>query len=131
MELKYNTFPFTAILGWSSSRYELFDKCKRQYFYQYYQKHVSDVPLYKMKKLKSFTSVPLEIGNVIHDVIEALLRRLQKSDSNIDESRFFEYAKQQTDEYFTHKTFIETYYKQVDAIDREMADKKEIGRAHV
>jgi CRISPR/Cas system-associated exonuclease Cas4 (RecB family) len=124
MQLKYNVFQFTSILGWSSSRYEVFDKCKRQYFYQYYTKYASDVPSYKMQKLKSFTSVPLEIGNVTHDVIEAFLKRLQKSDSDIDENRFFEYAKQQTEDYFTHKTFIETYYNQVDPLDMEMVNSK-------
>ncbi len=124
MQLQYKKFPFTPILGWSSSRYELFDKCKRQYFYQYYSKHVSDVPSYKMQMLKSFTSVPLEIGNVAHDVIEAFLKRLQKSDSDIDEERFHEYAKQLTHEYFSHKTFIEIYYSQIDTIDMENVNDK-------
>lgn len=124
MHLEYETFPFTPILGWSSSRYELFDKCKRQYFFTYYAKYVTDVPLYKMKMLKSLTSVPLEIGNVTHDVMEAFLRRLQKSDSDIDESRFFEYARVQMNEYFSKKTFIETYYNQADRIDREAAENK-------
>ena len=124
MEIKYKSFPFTSILGWSSSRYELFDKCKRQYHYYYYPNYVKDVPSYKIKALKLLTSVPLEIGHIIHDVMETFLRRLQKSDSDIDEKRFFEYAMQKADEFFSHKTFIEIYYNQIDQIDRESVNKK-------
>jgi hypothetical protein len=52
----------------------------------------------------------LETGNVVHDVIEAFLRRLQASDSDIDEKRFFQFARRKAEEYFATKTFIETYY---------------------
>lgn len=124
MQLKYDSFPFTSILGWSNSRYEIFDKCKRQYYYTYYPKYVKHIPLYKMKMLKSLTSVPLEIGNIIHDVMEAFLIRLQKSDSDIDEDRFYNYAKQKTNEYFSHKTFIEIYYSQIEHIDIETVNNK-------
>ncbi len=130
MQLEYETFPFTPILGWSSSRYEVFDKCKRQYFYTYYTKYVSSLPLYKMKMLKSLTSVPLEIGNVVHDVMEAFLERLQKSDSDIDEAKFFKYAKQKANEYFSQKTFLEIYYKQLEQIDMDFANKKIAGCLH-
>jgi hypothetical protein len=117
MDLKYEKYEFTPVLGWSISRYEVFDKCKRQYYYNYYPKFVQGVPLYKMQQLKNMTSVPLEIGNVVHDVLEAFLRRLQKSDSNIDEARFYEYAEAKTKEYFSTKTFIEVYYGRQTAVD--------------
>lgn len=120
-ELKYEKYEFTPVLGWSISRYELFDKCKRQYFYAYYSKFVPGVPLYKIKQLKELTSVALEVGNVVHDVLEGFLRRLQKSASNIDEKRFIEYARTRVREYFGGKTFIETYYKIRDTIDVETA----------
>ena len=74
-----------------------------------------------MAALKDLTSVPLEIGNVVHDVLEAFLRRLQKSDSDIDENRFLEFAREKTDEYFSQKTFIETYYGSQKSIDRDEA----------
>lgn len=124
MPLSFESFPYTAILGWSISRYEVFDKCKRHYFYQYYSKHVPGVPHYKMALLRDLTSVPLEIGNVVHDVIEAFLKRLQKSDTDIDEQRFFRYARRLTDDYFSKKTFIETYYGQAASIDMEKAYAK-------
>jgi CRISPR/Cas system-associated exonuclease Cas4 (RecB family) len=124
MLLKYPAYEFTPVLGWSISRYEIFDKCKRQYYYTYYPKHVPGVPFYKMTQLRDLTSVPLEIGNVVHDILEAFLRRLQKSDSNIDENRFLEFAREKTDEYFSGKTFIETYYGSQKAIDRDGAFNK-------
>jgi hypothetical protein len=124
VSLHYETYPYTPVLGWSISRHEVFDKCKRQYFYTYYSKYVPGVPHYKMTQLRDLTSVPLEIGNVVHDVIEGFLKRLQKSDSDIDEQRFFLYARQKTEEYFSKKTFIETYYRQVPVLDRDKAHAK-------
>ncbi|MBN1980154.1 MAG: PD-(D/E)XK nuclease family protein [Chitinivibrionales bacterium] len=124
MELKYETYNFTPILGWSNSRYELFDKCKRGYFYTYYSKYVPDVAAYKIDILKNLTSVALEVGNIIHEVIEAFLYRLQKSDSAIDEKRFFSFARAKTEEFFAKKTFLETYYHTCEAIDQDAALKK-------
>jgi CRISPR/Cas system-associated exonuclease Cas4 (RecB family) len=117
MELNYGRYDFTDILGWSLSRYEVFDKCRRQYFYQYYGKHAADVPSYKIKQLKELTSIPLEIGNVVHDVLEAFLRRLQKSDSDLDEKRFFDFAAEKVLDYFSSKTFIEVYYHGAASVD--------------
>ncbi|MDR2693390.1 MAG: PD-(D/E)XK nuclease family protein [Chitinispirillales bacterium] len=124
IELKYPEYPFTPILGWSISRHEVFDKCRRQYFYQYYSKYITDVPQYKVSKLKGLTSVPLEIGNAVHDCMEALLNRLQKSDSRIDEEKFFQFAADKLKEYFSTKSFIEIYYKQEDALDIGAAGEK-------
>ena len=124
MELKYEKYSFSPVLGWSISRYELFDKCKRQYFYSYYSKYVSDVPRYKMTQLKDLTSIPLEIGNIVHDVLEAFLNRLQKSDSDIDEKRFFQYAANLAERYFSEKTFMEKYYGHTETIDMEKVNSK-------
>jgi len=124
MELKYESYQFTPVLGWSISRYEVFDKCKRQYYYSYYSKYCSAAPVYKINKLKELTSVPLEIGNVVHDVIETFLHRLQKSDRDIDESRFFEYARTLVSKYFTEKTFMEVYYGVTDNPDMEKVFQK-------
>ncbi len=131
MELKYDKFAFTKILGWSISRYELFDKCKRQYFYNYYSKFVKDVPYYKIDQLKSLTSIPLEVGNIVHDVIEVLLRRLQKDDSSINESKFYDFASSKAVEYVSQKTFHEVYYKKVDNIDIADIQTKVINRLKI
>jgi len=119
MKYSFEKYPFSPILGWSISRYELFNKCRRQYYYMYYGKYCKAVPVYKINQLKEMTSVPLEIGNVIHDVLEAFLRRLQKSDERIDETRFFEYAEKCTRQYFSEKQFIELYYGYNDALSME------------
>ena len=52
------------------------------------------------------------------------MHRLQKSDSDIDEKRFIEFAKQKTDLYFSTKTFLETYYGMTAAIDADAAFEK-------
>lgn len=124
MELKYESYAFSPVLGWSISRYEVFDKCKRQYYFSYYSKYVDSIPVYKINQLKELTSVPLEIGNVVHDVLEAFLQRLQRSDSRIDEKRFFEYARRLASQYFTEKTFLEIYYGYTDKIDMDNVLKK-------
>ena len=80
-------FPFTSILGWSSSRYDVFSTCKRKYYYRYYAKHDTDFALDQISRLKQLTTVPLTVGSIAHDVIETLLKRLQKSDADIDTSR--------------------------------------------
>ncbi len=117
MQLSFTAYPYTPILGWSISRYEVFDKCKRQYFYLYYGKYATDVPAYKINMLKELTSIPLETGNVVHDVLEAFLKRLQKSDRDIDEKRFFDYAHDLVRRYFSEKSFMEIYYGYESAID--------------
>ncbi|MBD3397081.1 MAG: hypothetical protein GF418_15775 [Chitinivibrionales bacterium] len=124
MDLTYDTYDFTPHLGWSASRYETFDKCKRMYYYTYYGRHATHVPPYKVRMLKDMTSVPLEIGNIVHDVMEAFLRRLQKDDTNIDEQRFFEYARTQTRHYFSRKTFREIYYRQAPSLDMDAVDSR-------
>ena len=79
-------FPFTSILGWSSSRYDVFSTCKRKYYYRYYAKHDMDFALDQIIRLRQLTTVPLTVGSIAHDVIETLLKRLQKSDADIDRS---------------------------------------------
>lgn len=124
MKINFKRYKYTPILGWSSSRYELFQKCQRHYFYNYYTKFVQGVPLEHLNRLKRLTSVPLEVGNVVHHIIEAFLRRLQQSDANIDEKRFIEYGMKLCDEFFDKKEFLEVYYGYTQEIDRDEAKAK-------
>jgi len=119
MALSYKKYPFTKKLGWSISRYEIFQTCPRKYYYTYYPRFVSDVSPAMVKQLKALTTVPLEIGNTFHDLIEAFLRRLQKNDSQIDEARFYEYGKKLALSYIESKTFLEVYYKKTNSVDTE------------
>lgn len=115
--LNIRGFEYTPILGWSVSRYNTFSSCKRQYFYEYYAKYDKEYPRHKINKLKDLTSIPLEKGNIVHDVIGVFLVRLLKSEDNIDKSRFLEFAKRKTEEYCRTKNFMEFYYNEINAID--------------
>jgi hypothetical protein len=110
-------FPFTPILGWSVSRFDTFSYCKRKYYYTYYGKFDREFPLQKINQLKSLTSEALSIGSLAHDVIEAILKRLQKSTDVIDETRMKGFVKAQVQKYMLDKVFSEVYYKEKEEID--------------
>lgn len=116
---KIKKFPYTDILGWSVSRYDRFSNCKRQYFYDYYSKFDKEFPIEKITQLKSLTSVPLETGNIVHDVIRDLLLRLQKTSLPIDKKKFLQYAFEKTNQYCSAKTFTEVYYKQKNTVSSD------------
>jgi hypothetical protein len=67
------------------------------------------------------TTVPLEIGNIVHDVVKVLLERLQKNPVPVDASRFMEYAARKTGEYRQARTFAEVYYhNRADVTDEDL-----------
>ena len=105
------SFSFTHELGWSVSRFDTFSACKRKYYYTYYGKFDNEFSFQQITTLKSLTSVPLEIGNIAHDIMETLLKRLVKSSEVIDQSRLEVYVEKICLEYIQNKTFIEMYYK--------------------
>lgn len=113
---KIRPFEFSDMIGWSFSRNAVFMACKRQYYYQYYGRYDIENVL-QINVLKNLTNIPLEIGNICHDVIKALLERLQKSDQPIDEQKFFTYAHKLGKEIFDTKSFEEVYYGQLDRVD--------------
>src|SRR5215213_5815471 len=111
-------FEFTDILGWSYSRYHTFQSCKRKYYYEYYRKRdIENVA--KISNLKQLTTVPLEIGNISHKLIQALLSRLQKSAQEIDREKFYDYAKRTTFDICKEKNFEDVYYGKRDSVDIE------------
>ncbi|MEA5000349.1 MAG: PD-(D/E)XK nuclease family protein [Endomicrobiaceae bacterium] len=113
---KIKKFPYTNILGWSVSRYDVFNNCKRQYFYSYYPKFDKENSLEKITQLKSLTSFALEVGNIAHDVIRDLLFRLQKTAKPIAKKQFMQYALKMTEDYCAKKTFTEVYYGQKQSV---------------
>ncbi len=110
-------YDYSDILGWSVSRYDKFNMCRRQYYYDYYGKYDIEFPRSKINALKSMTSVPLETGNIIHDTIKAFLERLLKSEEPVNNARFLDFAQKMTNAYCGSKTFTEVYYKQIEKID--------------
>lgn len=110
-------FDFSPVLGWSVSRYDLFSTCKRQYYYSYYTRYDDEYSWAKIDALKRLTSIPLEIGNIVHDVIKVLLERLLKSEQEINRKRFLDYARRKTEDYCRKKAFCEVYYKDIKGIN--------------
>jgi hypothetical protein len=111
-------FEYTDILGWSYSRYSTFQQCKRKYFYEYYKKR--DIEnLAKIQILKDLTTVPLEIGNISHKLIQALLSRLRKSAEEIDREKFYDYARRATFDICKEKHFEDVYYGKRDGVNLE------------
>ena len=112
-------FSYTPVLGWSASRYERFEACKRQYYYDYYGKYDRECPEGRIEKLKRLTSVPLEIGNMVHHGLQFLLERLQKTGSMSDIKRFIARMEKKARETFRSSSFSETYYNPDSVIDME------------
>ncbi|MDI6785769.1 MAG: PD-(D/E)XK nuclease family protein [bacterium] len=114
---KLKQFNYTPMLGWSVSRYDLFQKCKHQYYFNYYGKYDQEYDYSHINRLKDMTSIPLEIGNIVHDVIKSLLERLLKNEGKIDRGRFLDFTQRKTESYCQAKTFSEVYYNEIKDID--------------
>ena len=112
-------FPFTAILGWSATRYETFSICKRKYYYQYYSKYDRQVEVRLIQQLKGLSSIPLAIGSAAHTVIEALLNRLVTTKKVIDREQFFDFAYRGTRHRAETEAFHEVYYGEREAVTAE------------
>jgi hypothetical protein len=109
-------FPFTPILGWSMSRYDVFSICKRKYYYQYYGKYDPEVPVRLIRELKGLSSIPLAIGTAVHTVIQVLLNRLKRTSKDIDRESFFDFALRRTDHRAQAGDFHEVYYREREAV---------------
>ena len=114
--MKIKKFEYTAILGWSSTRYDIFSECKRKYYYQYYAKFDKEYQKHKIVFLKGLTSIPMEIGNISHDVVKEVLERLKKSTAPVDKHKFEAYVKNIAQSR-TKKNFFEVHYKVQEKID--------------
>ena len=112
-------FEYTPILGWSTSRYDTFKICQRQYFYNYYPKFDPEYSEYKIKELKSLTSIPLAIGIVTHDVIAKLLERFIQSEKAINRKRFLDYTENRMRQYCKQNKFSEVYYEEIEKINEK------------
>lgn len=112
-------YPYTPILGWSLSRYELFSICKRRYFYHYYAKYDGETPVRRLAQFKDLTTVPMETGTIVHAVIEALLNRLKTTAEPIDRDRFLAFADQSIGASLDGRTFEEVVYGELEAVRPE------------
>ena len=119
-------YEYTDILGWSATRYGTFSMCRRMYFYTYYSKYDREIPQRVIDGYKKLVSVPLEIGSVVHKVIQILLNRLQKSNEEIDRDRFYDFAKRELKRGLSSKQFEEVVYGNSDAIEASLFQDKVI-----
>jgi len=72
--LKIKKFPFDSKLGWSMSRINIFNDCKRKYYYSYYNKYILDTKFKeKVVMLNNLSSIPLEVGIFVHNKIADML----------------------------------------------------------
>ncbi|MDR1928859.1 MAG: PD-(D/E)XK nuclease family protein [Endomicrobium sp.] len=92
------------------SRYSKFLICKRKYFYDYYLKFDEEIAQKKIKFLKNLTSKPLEIGNIVHDIIKNILRRYKININPINKDKFLKYSFEITKKSCKNKFFFEHYY---------------------
>ena len=112
-------FPYTPILGWSASRYEVFSVCKRRYFYHYYSKYDPEVPVRLIQTLRDLSSIPLAIGGAVHTVIQVMLNRLRRTNQDIDRSQFFDFAFRRTKQRGETEAFQEVFYQEREAVSVE------------
>ena len=108
-------YKFTSILGWSVSRYDTFRKCKRQYYYQYYGKF--DKNANQISLLKRLTSIPLEIGNITHDVIAELLKMVRKDVLKVKYKSLIDFSERECKRQLKEKCFFEKYYRQKEEVN--------------
>jgi hypothetical protein len=107
---KIKHYPYTPVLGWSASRYDLFSVCKRKYFYQYYSKYDDERSKAIIARFRPVTTIPLITGTVVHKVIETLLNRLRTTTEDINRSKFCDFVRRETEHQIKSNTFEETVY---------------------
>lgn len=107
-------YPYSAILGWSSSRMDTFTLCKRKYFYTYYSKFDLEFSRERIDKLKRLTSGPLLVGELTHEIIKVILERLQRSSEPINLERLQRHIESMVNNAFGERVFFEAYYSGIE-----------------
>ena len=121
MKHKYR---FTPILGWSHSRYQIFSFCKRSYFLQYYRKFVPKKSAKKLEELRALSSFPRQKGLLIHELMENILKMIQKNRFEIRQNDFEKFVDKRVDSHISELPFFEIYYEGLDFPNEDF--KKEV-----
>ena len=109
--IQLKKYPYSEILGWSASRYDKFNTCQRQYYFEYYAKNYdNEIDKNHLLRLKALTSIPLEVGNIVHDIIQAILERLAKDSSSLNKEKLKSFSEKLALKYLTEKEFSEVFY---------------------
>lgn len=71
-------YEYTEIAGWSFSRYDNFQSCRRQYFFDYYGKKYAPPEIRdRVEFLKGIQSPALLLGQYVHEAVAANIKRIQ------------------------------------------------------
>ena len=109
-EITFPDHPFTPQLGWSATRSATFGSCLRRYFFQYYGRFDEELPPERILQLRRLSSVPMTVGEAVHEVAAALLRRLLQSSEPIDRERFERHVIQTISALLARSELMEVHY---------------------
>ena len=103
---------YTPQLGWSSTRSETFRSCRRRYFFQYYGRYDKELPPGLIQRLKGLSSIPMTVGEAVHQVLAVLLQRLLRTTAAIDRERFDRHVLQTITDLLEATELMEVHYQQ-------------------
>ncbi|MFM7550766.1 MAG: hypothetical protein ACKO8I_18285 [Cyanobacteriota bacterium] len=71
---------------------------------------LTPLPLVRIQRLKSLSSIPMLVGEAVHDVVASLLRRLLRSAAPIDRERFVRHLRQTLEGALAGTQLMEVHY---------------------
>lgn len=72
-------YEFTEIAGWSFSRFDTFQSCQRQYYFDYYGKKFAPPEIReRVEFLKNLQSPALLVGQIAHEAIASNIKSIQQ-----------------------------------------------------
>jgi CRISPR/Cas system-associated exonuclease Cas4 (RecB family) len=104
-------YEFTEIAGWSFSRFDNFQSCRRQYYFDYYGKKFAPPEIReRVDFLKSLQSPALLVGQIIHEAIATNIKNIQQESQEVS----LEILKEETGHAFSKalesSLLIDSYY---------------------
>lgn len=118
-EISFPDHRYSAQLGWSATRSQTFRSCRRRYFFQYYARHDREHPQARIQRLRNLSSIPMTVGEAVHEVVATLLRRLLRSTAPIDRERFSRHVRQTLEALLAGTELMEVHYRQRQAPQAE------------
>ncbi|MEW5806858.1 MAG: PD-(D/E)XK nuclease family protein [Acidobacteriota bacterium] len=104
-------YEYSDVAGWSFSRYDTFRTCKRQYYFEYYgKKHAPPEIMERIDFLKSLLSSAILLGQIVHDAIATILRKIQSMNEEIPLDDLREKATRVFSETLAGSLLLDTYY---------------------
>lgn len=102
--------------AWSFSRERLFRQCERAFYWQYYGSWggwevTASSECQTARKLKQLKTLPLLVGNVIHEVIGRAIRTRPEQSSDVPADRLHDEADATFDRMYGETVLFEHYYK--------------------